>query len=48
MPRQEVDCGSVELSQLSYVSQNSLYCTYWIREGVKDVNAKWDKQALCP
>lgn len=40
MPRQEVDCGSIELCQLSFVSQNSLYFMYWIRESCAGFEGK--------
>lgn len=40
MPRQEVDYGSTELCQLSFVSQNYLYCMYWIRESCAGFEGK--------
>lgn len=40
MPRQEVDCGSTELCQLSFVFQNYHYCMYWIRESCAGFEGK--------
>lgn len=40
MPRQEVDCGSIELCQQSFVSQNYLYCMSWIRESCAGFEGK--------